>query len=409
MGVQEHEYHWWDVFTSRAADYLGPKADDAEQLADQAQRSAVKAGGYITSHAADFGNHVADNAQSLTRHAKDRMGIFGSRAKQQGEKLGEQVAGSAEDLAHDAKERAGLFGHWAKSEGEQLGKQARQAAGHAKQAGMTAHERADAQGRRVMHNAEQTAEDLNRHGVDAFRTFCRRITGQAQGAGSHLRAELKSGLEHLGDMLGSLGASPSWPEAVFEGTKDPMFTKYIQELGQVSKQANAQIQARLDAHTTILERMVRSHLSTQLPLASVYVPVLALLLVYLANSVWFRRNELRRRARQSARVADRNDGSARTIQNDLDFVSDAIANACAYLVLIPMAVVLLVVMELSGMAGWLITSSYTCLVAGTVATAQPAFLVNVWSTDDIASVGQRLAIGIITLAAVCCFYHAVLG
>ncbi|KAJ1761835.1 hypothetical protein LPJ69_002947, partial [Coemansia sp. RSA 1752] len=24
LGVQEHEYHWWDVFTSRAAEYLGP-------------------------------------------------------------------------------------------------------------------------------------------------------------------------------------------------------------------------------------------------------------------------------------------------------------------------------------------------------------------------------------------------
>ncbi|KAJ2503622.1 hypothetical protein GGH96_000182 [Coemansia sp. RSA 1972] len=437
LGVQEHEYHWWDVFTSRAAEYLGPVAHDAERIGDRAQRSAAKAGEYITSNAAEYGEQVKDNAENYVKHAKTRVGLFGHQVKDEGEQIGRQVKDNAENLAENAKARVGLFGHRVTNKGEHLGRQvkdnAENVAEHAKdragqftrtvkregrrlsdqaqRAGMAAHERIDTQGQRVMHDG-----GINGVQRSVFGSIYDRIVGQAQstakatrGTGGNLRAELTGGMQRLGDMLGSIGqgASPSWPEAVFEGTKDPMFTSYIHELGQVSKQANEHIQQRLDAHSEMLEHMVGAHVSAQLPLASTYVPILALLLVYLINSVWSHKTSVRRRAHQQANGTDVT--AARAARLEYELVSDAVSSAYAYLGFVPMATVLLVVMEQSGMAGWLITSSYTSLIAGTVAAGQPAFLVNVWSSDDIACIGQRLAIGITTVDAACCFIHAVFG
>ncbi|KAJ2576279.1 hypothetical protein GGH19_002309 [Coemansia sp. RSA 1807] len=437
LGVQEHEYHWWDVFTSRAAEYLGPVVNDAEKIGDRAQRSAAKAGEYITSNAAEYGEQVKDNAENLAENAKTRVGLFGHRVKTEGEHLGRQVTDNAENLAEHAKTRVGFFGHRVKNEAEHLGRQvtdnAEDLAEHAKDragqfgrtvkkegrrlsdqaqhAGMAAHERINTQGQRVMRDA-----GINGGHRGVFGWIYDRIVGQAQstakatrGTGGNLRAELTGGMQRLGDMLGSIGqgASPSWPEAVFEGTKDPMFTSYIHELGQVSKQTNEYIQQRLDAHSELLEHMVGAHVSAQLPLASTYVPILALLLVYLINSVWSHKTTVRRRAHQQANGTDVT--AARAARLEYELVSDAVSSAYAYLGFVPMATVLLVVMEQSGMAGWLIASSYTTLIAGTVAAGQPAFLVNVWSSDDIACIGQRLAIGITTVDAACCFIHAVFG
>ncbi|KAJ2130781.1 hypothetical protein IW143_004203, partial [Coemansia sp. RSA 520] len=298
LGVQEHEYHWWDVFTSRAAEYLGPVVNDAEKIGDRAQRSAAKAGEYITSNAAEYGEQVKDNAENLAEHAKTRVGLFGHRVKTEGEHLGRQVTDNAENLAEHAKTRVGFFGHRVKNEAEHLGRQvtdnAEDLAEHAKDragqfgrtvkkegrrlsdqaqhAGMAAHERINTQGQRVMRDA-----GINGGHRGVFGWIYDRIVGQAQstakatrGTGGNLRAELTGGMQRLGDMLGSIGqgASPSWPEAVFEGTKDPMFTSYIHELGQVSKQTNEYIQQRLDAHSELLEHMVGAHVSAQLPLAS---------------------------------------------------------------------------------------------------------------------------------------------
>ncbi|KAJ2667432.1 hypothetical protein IW148_000127 [Coemansia sp. RSA 1199] len=405
LGVQEHEYHWWDVFTSRAAEYLGPAVNNAEQIGDRAQRSAAKAGGYITSNAAEYGEQVKDNAENYVKHAKTRAGLFGHQVKNEGEHIGRQVRDSAENMAEHAKDRAGQFGRTVKKEGRRLSDQAQHA-------GMAAHERIDTHGQRVMHNTGINGGQQR----SVFGSIYDRIVGQAQntakatrGKGGNLRAELTGRMQRLGDMLGSIGqgASPSWPEAVFEGTKDPMFTSYIHELGQVSKQTNEYIQQRLDAHSEMLEHMVGAHVSAQLPLASTYVPILALLLVYLINSVWSHKTSVRRRAHQQANSTDVT--AARAARLEYELVSDAVSSAYAYLGFVPMATVLLVVMEQSGMAGWLITSSYTSLIAGTVAAGQPAFLVNVWSSDDIACIGQRLAIGITTVDAACCFIHAVFG
>ncbi|KAJ2456021.1 hypothetical protein EV183_000364 [Coemansia sp. RSA 2336] len=474
LGPTEHEYHWWDVFTDRAAGFLVPKVDEAENLADQAKRSAAKAGGYVTSNAAEFGGRITDDAAHMAHQAKERVGIFGRKIQRQGEKAGEQAVETARDMAQQGKEQAGIFGRWVKREGAKLGDQAASNAQQAKnrvaenaqyakdrvaenaqyakdraaenaqyakdraaensqyakeQAGMLGHrvkregERAksaasheyeyvNAQGRKIMRNVQDTVEQTDQ-GV--LHNLYRRIIGQAQstaaatrGASSHLRHELKCKLERLGDMLGAIGhdgASPSWPEAVFEGTRDPMFSKYVNELGQVSKQANARIQSQLDVHSSILQKMALAHLSAQVPLASVYVPILTMLLIILANQLWNRKRQLHQLTQLQARVAaTANDNRTRVIEPvDVD------STASMYLTLLPLAILLLVVMELSGMAGWLITSCYTCLVAGTVAASQPSFLTNVWSSDDIHNVGQRLAIGVTTLAAGCCFIHAVFG
>ncbi|KAJ2674913.1 hypothetical protein IWW42_001415 [Coemansia sp. RSA 1085] len=474
LGPTEHEYHWWDVFTNRAAEFLGPKVDEAEYLADQAQRSAAKAGDYVTSNAAELGGRITDDAGHMAQQAKERVGMFGRKIQRQGEKAGEQAAETARDMAQQGKEQVGIFGKWVKREGAKLGDQAAENAQYAKdraaenaqyvkdraaedaqhaknraaenarhaknkaaenvqyakdQAGIFGqrvkregeraksaasheYEHVDAQGRKIMQNAKDAVKPTDQ-GV--LHNLYRRIIGQAQntaaatrGAGSHLRHELKCKLERLGDMLGAIGhdgTSPSWPEAVFEGTKDPMFSKYVNELGQVSKQVNARIQSQLDVHSSILEKMALAHLSAQVPLASVYVPILTMLLIILANQLWTRKRQLHQLTQLQARVAaTANDNRTRVIEPvDVD------STASMYLTLLPLAILLLVVMELSGMAGWLITSCYTCLVAGTVAASQPSFLTNVWSSDDIHNVGQRLAIGITTLAAGCCFIHAVFG
>ncbi|KAJ2422969.1 hypothetical protein GGF47_003413, partial [Coemansia sp. RSA 2524] len=359
LGVQEHEYHWWDVFTSRAAEYLGPVVNDAEKIGDRAQRSAAKAGEYITSNAAEYGEQVKDNAENLAEHAKTRVGLFGHQVKNEGEKIGRHVKDNAENMAEHAKTRVGFFGHRVKNEAEHLGRQvtdnAEDLAEHAKDragqfgrtvkkegrrlsdqaqhAGMAAHERINTQGQRVMRDA-----GINGGHRGVFGWIYDRIVGQAQstakatrGTGGNLRAELTGGMQRLGDMLGSIGqgASPSWPEAVFEGTKDPMFTSYIHELGQVSKQTNEYIQQRLDAHSELLEHMVGAHVSAQLPLASTYVPILALLLVYLINSVWSHKTTVRRRAHQQANGTDVT--AARAARLEYELVSDAVSSAYAYL------------------------------------------------------------------------------
>ncbi|KAJ2617803.1 hypothetical protein H4S08_000183 [Coemansia sp. RSA 1365] len=380
VAVGEHEYHWWDVLTSRASGYLAPNADNVDNMIDRAQRSASKAGEYITDNAANLGKEAADNAKGMT---------------------------------HDAKREAGWFSG-----------QARHAARQVKQAANYAQEEVNAQGRKAAQNAEDTLDEIYRqekgllHRIyDRFVSQIRNAAATTRGAGGQLRKELRSGLVKLGDMVGALGqsASPLWPEAVFDGTRDPIFSKYISELGQVSKQANAQIRSKLDTHSEILENIVRSHLSSQLPLASCYAPVLALLLIYLVNSVLTRKAELRNRIQlqRIAAASGRNNSSNNVIlqanQQECALASDTIATSCAYLIVVPMTIVLLVIMETSGMAGWLITSSYTCLIAGTVAAMKPSFLVNVFDSNDIENIGQRLAIGITTITAVSCLLHSAFG
>ncbi|KAJ2790556.1 hypothetical protein H4R20_006995, partial [Coemansia guatemalensis] len=366
-----HEYHWWDVLTSRASGYLAPRDDRVDSMLDRAQRSASKAGSYVTDNAADLGKQAADSAKGMTQDAKK-----------------------------DARWFSG---------------QARNAAKHVKQAANSAHEEVNAQGKRAAQNAEDTLDEIYHQEKGLLHRIYGSCVNQARsaaaatrGAGSQLRTDLRSGLVKLGDMVGALGqgASPSWPEAVFDGTRDPMFSKYISELGQVSKQANAQIRSKLDTHSAILEKIVRSHLSTQLPLAGCYAPVLALLLIYLVNNVWARKTELRNRIQQQRSTAASGSNSSSSSseisqanQQECALASDTIATSCAYLIVVPMSIVLLVIMEISGMAGWLITSSYTCLIAGTVAAMQPSFLVNVFDTNDIANIGQRLAVGITTITA----------
>ncbi|KAJ2156013.1 hypothetical protein GGF46_005468 [Coemansia sp. RSA 552] len=355
--THEAEFHWWDVFTSRAAAYLVPAANKADNILDDARKGAAQAGDHLTRGAAQYGDRVADEAGNL---------------------------------AHRAKQDA------------------RYATKRVWQAGMAAQEEVDAQGKKAAHKAETTADSLNQYGQG----FLHRIYATTRGAGSSLRADLKAGLEKLGNMVGTLGhgASPSWPETVFEGTKDPVFSKYIHDLGHASEQATAQLRSKLDVHTEILEKMIRSHLSGQLPLAGCYAPLLTLILLYLASTVWCRKAELRRRLQlQLNGTSSQGSGRSSAVQQEYMLALDKITGSCAYLMLVPVAITLLVIMELGGMAGWLISSSYTCLIAGTVAAAQPALLASLWPRDDAANIGQRLAIGTTVIAAVCCLAHSTFG
>ncbi|KAJ1728948.1 hypothetical protein LPJ61_003767 [Coemansia biformis] len=295
----DHEYHLWDVLTSRAAEYLAPVEEGASEALHKAQRGASLAVNYVRGGVADAGQHV-----------------------------------------HRAADHIGL-----------------------------------ARGPAATHRS----------------------------TGSQLRGELRAGLERLGDLVGAMGrgASPSWPEAVFEGTKDPAFAKYIHDLGHASQQAHTQVRSRLDDHAAILKRMIHVYQPLKLPLAGRYVPLLALLLATYARSILAH-------GAQRRPVAPRAGGRGAAHASQQAVGLSEVTASCAYLMLVPMAAVQLVVMELCGVAGWIVVASYSLLIAGAAATAaQHSFLASIVSSD-IAGMARRVTVGTMVAAAACCLVNSAL-
>ncbi|KAJ2781361.1 hypothetical protein H4R18_002936 [Coemansia javaensis] len=216
--------------------------------------------------------------------------------------------------------------------------------------------------------------------------------------------QLRAGLEKLGNMVGTLGrgASPSWPEAVFDETRDPAFAKYIQDLGHASKQAHAHVQSRLDAHSAMLKMTAPHGAIAQLPLARCYAPVLALLLALVAS-------QIRPRPAAAAAASGRGDRGTRAAQQDRALGPDRTRSACALLMLVPMSVVQLVVMELGGVAGWLVAAGYALLVVCAVAATGPSLLARSAGGDAVARAAHCLTVAATAAIAGCCIAHSVLA
>ncbi|KAJ1991839.1 hypothetical protein GGI25_003199 [Coemansia spiralis] len=382
-------YHWWDVLTSGASGFFAPKIDDANSAIDHAHDEAKAAGGYITSNAAQAKDDAKEKAEYVGTKVQERAYRFGHKAQHEAANAQKQAKESAQNIGRNVKHK-----------------------------GQDAYRKLDKEGRGLAHEAQHKA-DSNLYYCDGylsclfsrFKSHIHQMVAATRGASGHLRADLKYGLEKLGNVLGSLneGASPSWPEAVFDGSRDPAFSKYIHELGQASQSANDQIKTKLNIHSAMLASIARSHLSSYLTLSGCYIPVLALISLYAIAKSVCRNSELNRDT--SSRSQGRGGSGSKESESEHKVAaSNAFAMSNTFLGVVPMAVILLVVMEFNGMAGWLIASSYTVLIAGTVAAAQPSLLNGVLSsTDGVASIGLRLAIGITTIAAASCLIHAFFG
>ncbi|KAJ2758027.1 hypothetical protein H4S06_002894 [Coemansia sp. BCRC 34490] len=383
----EHSYHWWDALTSGASGLFAPKIDDTYSALDEAQKKAYMAGEYVTDNAAQFGNEVKENV----KHA-------GDRAQRKAEHYGRKAQHDAAHLTKQAKENV------------------QQAGNTMKQKGQNAYSKVDAEGRRVANEAEHVVDRNVQYGSGylhgMFGKISRKIwsfISTTRGASSHLNAELKSGLEKLGNMVGSLndGGSPSWPEAVFEGTRDQSFSHYIHDLGRASQVANDQIRKKLDIHTEMLASMAKSHLSSRLRLSGCYIPILVLISLYTMarNCCRSARHNQRTATEGDRKRSSGNHGPQSLEQGGVGAGVDALATTSANLGVLSLASVLLAVMEFNGVAGWLVASCYTALVAGIVAAAEPSFLAGVISSDNTAGAGLRLAIGVTAVSAVSCLIH----
>ncbi|KAI8324802.1 hypothetical protein GQ54DRAFT_295957 [Martensiomyces pterosporus] len=237
-----------------------------------------------------------------------------------------------------------------------------------------------------------------------------RIADLTRGATSGDREFAQANMEKLRNAMVKAGGNPpQWPDTLFDANSDPMVARYIYELNQAARLAHSELSDQIALHLAVIEPTVRGFLSTRLPLAGMFSPVVAFLLIYLICDVWRRKAAMRRRARMQMDAARVGAVASRAFQQECDLVSDAITTTCAYLAILPITTILLMVMEINGTASWLISSSYMCLIAATAIAAQPSFLASIWSRQSLIGIGQRLAIGIMTITGTCCFIHAVRG
>ncbi|KAJ2557222.1 hypothetical protein EV175_001479 [Coemansia sp. RSA 1933] len=366
----EHSYHWWDVLTSGASGFFGPKMDDASSVFDEAEQKAYLAGKY-----------AASNAEQLEQNAKEGAQYLGRKARR--------------DSARAAR--------------------------HIKQEGQNAYRKADAEGKRRAHDMRHAMDSKGEYSrgylSGAFSRLSSHIWGivsATRGASSHLRTDIKAGLEKLGDMVGSMneGASPSWPEAVFDGTRDQAFSKYIHELSHASQIANDQIRTKLDIHSAMLASMARSHLASNLKLSGCYIPILVLISLYALAKDWCRnaRSSRQHTPVQGDRKSTSDSHNLQSLeQGGNNPGTNALVAANTAMAVISLASVLLAVMEFNGVAGWLVASCYTALIAGMVAAAEPSFLAGTMSSGNSAGVGLRLAIGVTAISAASCLIHTFFG
>ncbi|KAJ2361651.1 hypothetical protein IW150_007189, partial [Coemansia sp. RSA 2607] len=200
---------------------------------------------------------------------------------------------------------------------------------------------------------------------------------------------------------------------VLNANRDSGFSDYIHDLGEASQKAHSQIKSNLDIHTDILEKIVKSHILSRLPFAGCYVPIIGLSLIYLVSGIWGCKAQLRHRMQQRANAASTSVATSvvsettSAFQTEYIRLSDAITLSSTYLAIVPMTAVILVIMELNGMAGWLISGGYTCLLAASFAATQMSTIADLVPTnnDSVVSVGQRVIIGISTILSVCCLVN----
>ncbi|KAJ1952529.1 hypothetical protein GGI12_006219 [Dipsacomyces acuminosporus] len=232
------------------------------------------------------------------------------------------------------------------------------------------------------------------------------LTQDAASAAS--KRSIDASMQRLHEAIAKAGDSaPRWPAASPDVSNDDQaVARYISELNQAVQYAHSQLFGQIELCSEAVGSIGRSRSTIQLPLAGGFGPMIATLLIYLICDVWRRKAELRRRERMRAAADKAGAVASGAFQQECSLVSDVITTSCAYLAVLPITTILLMIMEINGAAGWLISSSYICLLCATLIAAQPSFLASIWSRQDLVDVGQRLAVGIMTIASFCCAIHA---
>ncbi|KAJ2778628.1 hypothetical protein GGI15_004128 [Coemansia interrupta] len=417
--VARPEYHWWDVVTERAQHIFAPKIERANKMFSQGREIAAESGDYVTSNVAEYGQQI-----------KDSVDQAGQDAKNKAYELGQQARDSVDDMGQKVKDKADYWGKRAQHNAEHAKNKVQddvhKAARHVKDTGEDFYDRLNYEGNRVAHEAECGARRAGRkcsgviccirrfvsHKLESFASFTR-------GSGSQMRSDLQKSMDRLREYVvsGAENATPTWPDKVLHANRDSGFSDYIHDLGEASQKAHSQIKSNLDIHTDILDKIVRSHILMRLPFAGCYVPIVGLSLIYLISGIWGCKAQLRHRIQQRANAASTaisTSGVAETtsaFQNEYIRLSDAITLSSTFISIVPMTTVILVIMELNGMAGWLISGGYTCLLAASFAATQMSTIADLVpsSNDSVVSVGQRVIIGISTILSVCCLVNGLLN
>ncbi|KAJ2721712.1 hypothetical protein GGI07_003768 [Coemansia sp. Benny D115] len=429
QGASEPEYHWWDVVTDRAQEFFGPKIDRASELLSDGRDNAVEAGEQAINDAAEYGQQAKDDVDDLGMKAKTKAYNMGQMLKQGASRLGmgakdnverikQDIQNGAESLDQRINEDVSMARQKAANDISDAKLRAHHVTKRVKHGSEDAYDALNVDGQKLAGDAQQAAQEARDEGARLFGGIRSRIgekiaalSAFTSGSGSQLRSDLSAGVDRLREFVraSTENGTPTWPEKIFDNSQDSVFADYIRDLSQASQQAHSLVGSKLDLHSELLEKIARSQIALRLPLASAYGPVIALVLVYLISSVWIRRADLRGRSVQSETAASIGVETTRAFQQEYMAVSDAITMTCTYLAIIPMTAVLLVIMEINGLAGWLISCSYTCLLAGSVAAAQPSLLALVAPGGSSATAGQRLTIGIATFVSVCCLVNSVVG
>ncbi|KAJ2323714.1 hypothetical protein GGI00_005543, partial [Coemansia sp. RSA 2681] len=406
--AKDHSYHWWDVFTNNAAGFVKPKKDDANDVLTHAQHGVGETGKNVASNAEYPGVRVQENAQPLGH--KIRQDVANAKQQAQGniEYIGTRVQDEAEKLGQKAKQEAAD----AKQQAEEG---AAHAAKRVRQVSQAAHSKASAEGKRLAQAAEQAMEGVRNPGR-GLRSVYNRVSDQvgalgsaARGAGNQLRSSLKAGLYKLRDLASTSEESMAseWPEALFAGGSNEAIAQYAQQLSSASQHAHAQLKAQVEAQGAVLESIAGSYVFMRLPLAGFYGSLAALMLIYLVGDVWRHKDDMSHKMRQRAEAAAVGAETTRAFHQENILASEAMVAASIHLAVVPMVVVLLIIMELNGSPGWLVIASYTCLLAGMLAAANPALLASIWDVDGMGSIEQCLAVGIAMIAAVSCLAQTV--
>ncbi|KAI7829160.1 hypothetical protein BX661DRAFT_204985 [Kickxella alabastrina] len=456
----EEEYHWWDVMTGRAHGLFKPKADHANDLLSRGQNNVMDAGEYVTSNVAEYGQQAKNGVEYLGQQAKEGANNLGYKAKEGVNNLGQKAKEEAGYIGEQAKEGVNNLGQRAKNNANQIvdkaknkaddlkqrvqdgadslgqrvaenakyvGQEATDAADSAKRWGQEnvrgaakrvkhaeedVYDRLNVDSRRATRSTKHAARKLDRKSTGLFHSVQNYIVNKLQnfasftrGPSSQLRSEINAGVDRLRDLIdgSSNSATPTWPEKVLSGNRDPECNDYMQELNDASQHAHSLVKSKLNLHSEILESIARSHVTTQLPIAARCGPAVALVLLYLVFGIWARKGELRRRMQQTAAATNSGAEMTRAFQQEYALISDGITLSSTYLTILPMATSLLVIMEINELASWVITLGYTLVIAGSIAGTQPSALSSVFqSTDTVIEVGHQVTFAITAFIAVCC-------
>ncbi|KAJ2902824.1 hypothetical protein GGI21_004507, partial [Coemansia aciculifera] len=390
----EHAYHWWDVFTSNAVGLVKSKSDDTNYALSHAQHDAVEAGKHVTSKAEyiaqDMSRKIQQNAADAKQQAQDNVEYIGIRVQEEAEKLGQTAMQEAADMKQKTEDDA------------------KHAAKRVKQVGQDA----------FAYGAKQATENVQTRGGGWLRRTYNRISHQAEalgsatrGAGNHLRSRLKAGLAKLHDLASTSGDSTSseWPKTLFGDGSHEAIVQYAQHLSNAAQYANAQLKEKVEAQGAVLESIAGSYVFMRLPLAGLYGSLVALMLIYLVSNAWRHMSDESHKTHQRAEAAAASAETTCTLQQENTLTSEAMVTASMHLTVVPMVVMLLIIMELNGSPSWLLIVSYTSLLAGMLAAANPALLASIWDVDGMGNIEQRLAVGVTFIVAIGCLAQTVYG